>query len=120
MADLLNVHPEVRTRWAALEQAVRRAGYRVTVTSGYRSIEHQRRLYAARQRGEAPYPVAPPGCSEHQYGLAVDAVMTLPRDWIQGWARWFGLVWAGAGDPVHFGVFTGPQWRALRSEFRLC
>lgn len=120
MADLLNVHPIVLERWFALERAIRRAGYTVTVTSGFRSRAQQQKLYEARQRGEHPFPVARPGCSEHNHGVAVDAVTSVPERFLGGAARHFGLVWAGPTDRVHFGVFTQPQWRAVVHEEGLC
>lgn len=39
--------------------------------SGYRSYERQNRLFAKRPNGNDLY-LAPPGCSEHQTGLALD------------------------------------------------
>lgn len=113
MADLFNVHPEVLRRFRAFERAIRQAGYSITITSGFRSIEQQRKLFAARAAGKHPFPVAPPGCSEHNHGVAIDAVTSLPEQWLAAGARHFGLVWAGPSDKVHFGVFTGSQWRSL-------
>ena len=45
-------------------------GKKVGVSSGWRSSEHQARLYA--NRGNNPYPVAKPGTSNHEKGLAID------------------------------------------------
>ena len=73
------------------------------LTSGFRSIESQKRLYARYQRGAHPYPVAPPGRSQHNYGLAIDLVSrnnsALGAYWIS-----LGGRWGGSKDPVHFGV----------------
>lgn len=55
---------------AALARADQMLGRTVPISSGYRSPEHQRRLWENRHRN--PYPVAPPGTSRHEKGLAVD------------------------------------------------
>jgi len=76
-------------------------GLEPKITSGYRSMQEQRRLYMRRQRGENPYPVALPGRSFHNYGLAIDMVTknnaALGRYW-----QSLGGVWGGSRDPVHF------------------
>jgi len=114
MADLLNVHPEVRRRFDLLAQSLRRSGFKVQVTSGYRSIAEQRRLFERRQRGEHPLPVATPGCSQHNYGRAIDAVVTPDASsFLDGLARAFGLEWAGPADPVHFGAESFAVWNSI-------
>jgi hypothetical protein len=55
---------------AALARAEQLLGERVPVTSGFRSAHDQARLWANRWRN--PYPVAPPGRSAHERGVAVD------------------------------------------------
>lgn len=77
------------------------------ITSTFRSIGRQKALYEARQRGDHPLPVAPPGCSYHNYGLAFDMVADdLP--WLgRVWQSWGG-VWGGKSDPVHFQI-PGPR-----------
>jgi len=120
MSGLGGVHPEVVRRWNAFESFVRSHGYEITVTSGFRSIEKQRQLFEARRRGEHPFPVARPGCSEHNHGLAVDAVTSLPDRFIAPVAKYFGLVWAGKGDAVHYGVFTQAQWGRVAQQEKLC
>lgn len=59
--------PAVR---AALARAAQVLGEPVPVTSGFRSPLEQRRLWAGRVANR--YPVAPPGTSMHERGLAVD------------------------------------------------
>jgi hypothetical protein len=85
---------------AAVARAEQLLGQEVQITSGRRSEAEQRRLWEARHTN--PYPVAPPGTSMHEQGLAVDV------------PRWFVVkllaVGADAGlcrplpgaDPVHF------------------
>jgi len=73
------------------------------VTSVFRSLTDQMRLY--RNRARNPYPVLPPGYSKHQYGLAWD--MTGDRSLLEQagrmWRRMGGR-WGGATDPIHFEV----------------
>lgn len=74
------------------------------VTSVRRSRTEQLRLWHNRHNN--PYPVAPPGTSKHERGLAWD--MVGPQDEL---AR-AGRVWEAAGgrwggrfnDPIHFEV----------------
>lgn len=75
------------------------------ITSGYRTHSQQRALYSRYLRGLNPYPVAPPGTSDHEFGLAVDL-----------WAGsdeltdYLGRAWKAAGglwdvsDRVHFSL----------------
>jgi LAS superfamily LD-carboxypeptidase LdcB len=73
------------------------------VTSVYRSFTEQLALY--RNRARNPYPVAPPGSSKHNYGLAWD--MVGPRQQLENagrvWQSWGGT-WGGQADPIHFEV----------------
>jgi hypothetical protein len=89
-------------RWIApiLEQA-RKAGWKGTVNSGYRSVQEQARIYNSGVR-----PAAKPGQSNHNFtafpGGAVDVsdapqlAQILKRMGVKS------LQWAGAKDPVHF------------------
>jgi len=73
------------------------------LTSAYRSISEQRRLYQRYLRGEMPYPVARPGRSQHNYGLAIDMVSSNNSALGAYWES-LGGRWGGTRDPVHFGV----------------
>jgi hypothetical protein len=85
---------------AALARAAQLLGGPVPVTSGFRSATDQRRLWLGRATNR--YPVAPPGASMHERGLAVDVPAAF--------ADRLATVGAGAGlcrpypatDPVHF------------------
>lgn len=85
---------------AALERADELLGETVPVTSGYRSPERQRELWE--QRHTNPFPVAPPGSSRHERGLAVD----VPGDFVgrlAGVADQVGLCQTlPVTDPIHF------------------
>jgi len=95
--------------WSARRQALP-----YEVTSTYRSITKQRQLYNDWvKRGYTGLPAARPGCSLHNYGLAVDMVPYEPGrlDELIGIAAESGLIWAGLDDPVHFGVLSAAAWR---------
>ena len=72
------------------------------VTSARRSLSAQARLYAAFQAGHSKYPAAPPGKSQHNYGLAIDMVTKNNAALGQYW-RSIGRSWS-PGDDVHFGA----------------
>lgn len=81
-------------------------GLTPTVTSGYRSIRRQAELY--RNRATNPYPVARPGTSAHNYGLAWDSSVPAAQwPWWTSLRRWVG--WhVPDGDRVHAEL---PAWR---------
>ena len=107
MASLNGLVPWARP---AAEEAVAWAVYYrvpVQVTSVYRSIADQARLYA--RRASNPYPVAKPGNSAHNWGMAWDS-------WVpeQYWPWWTyvrtSLGWEVLpGDRIHAQV---PGWRS--------
>ena len=87
---------------AALARAEQLLGHPVPITSGYRSSEQQAALYA--NRAGNPYPVAPPGASMHEKGMAID----VPPDFVPRLltvAPKAGLCQPyPADDPIHFEV----------------
>lgn len=95
----------------ALKNAMRQSGVPFKVTSTTRSWQDQAAIPASN-----PYPVAAPGRSQHQYGLAADL-------WIDGGNRdttaFFGGMWRTAGlgwsesDPIHFALFDAVTWSQL-------
>lgn len=76
-------------------------GFQARVTSGYRSRSKQTALYRRYLAGLQPYPVAAPGTSDHEKGLALDVVSTNTAKLVALLAS-VGLYWAGPSDPVHF------------------
>jgi LAS superfamily LD-carboxypeptidase LdcB len=96
--------PQLRPYAAALLREAERRGSTVTVTSVRRSRAEQRALYLRYLRGQSRYPVAPPGRSDHERGLALDLVTTPDINPQLGavWVSWGGR-WSPA-DAVHFGV----------------
>jgi len=76
----------------------------LAVTSVFRSRTSQLSLWNNRRNN--PYPVAPPGTSKHELGLAWDMVGP-PEILKQAGAVWesWGGRWGGRfGDPIHFEV----------------
>jgi hypothetical protein len=87
---------------AALARAEQLLGQAVPITSGFRSTAEQADLYA--NRAANPYPVAAPGSSMHEKGLAID----VPADFVPrllAVAPKAGLCHPYPDDdPIHFEV----------------
>lgn len=81
----------------------RSAGVSPRITSVRRTYAQQEALYRRYQMGLNPFPVAPPGSSLHEHGLAFD-MMTSDQGRTAGalW-DWYGGQWSPS-DYVHFGV----------------
>jgi hypothetical protein len=75
-----------------------------SMTSGVRSTADQARLYA--DRGNNPNPVAPPGTSLHERGLAVDIGGMTPQQ--RSLLPQYGLAQPVANDPVHVELSNPP------------
>ena len=90
---------------AALRRAEALLGEPVPMTSGFRSRAEQQRLWDA--RGSNPYPVARPGTSRHETGLAVDVPLSfVPR--LRAVAAEVGLCFPlPVSDPIHFELCPG-------------
>lgn len=101
--------PEIRD---AAKELVRQCGVArllPRVTSVLRSTAEQGRLYKRYLANQAGYPVAPPGLSAHEYGLAFDMVVS-PLEALSDvgdvWNSWGGE-WFPS-DAVHF-QYPGAQ-----------
>lgn len=93
-------------------------GVPVTVTSGFRSWEHQQRLYTnylqclqAGRMGKSPdckYPANAPGDSAHNWGLAWDS--WVPDEYMPWWVyvREYAGFRVPSNDRIHAEV---PNWR---------
>lgn len=85
-----------------LLEVARQSGLKPRVTSTFRSVREQAQLYDRYLRGQSNYPVAEPGLSMHNYGLAIDLTSEANE--------WLGMVWKSWGgqwspsDSVHFSV----------------
>jgi hypothetical protein len=117
--------PTFRANVAALISAAgRELGGTMVIYSGYRSIEHQRRLYndALARYGserEARRWVAPPGASMHNFGLAVDLRYNEARveygqrvsNWMSSNLARFGLVRPLSNEGWHVEPIGGRERR---------
>lgn len=84
-----------------LQRAIQDRGTKMLVNSCYRTIAQQMLLY--NDRFNNPNPVAPPGASNHQTGLAID--IEDPRGW-EPYLTHYG--WSPLpGDPPHFDYVGG-------------
>lgn len=101
------LHPTLKTISRNLPKVARSLGFSARITSGFRSPQKQAQLYQRYLQGLMPYPVAPPGTSDHERGLALDVVST-DIDQLVSLLTSVGLYWAGPSDPVHFSL-VGPQ-----------
>lgn len=103
------LHPQLRNLVRNLPRVAAYHGIRYRITSAYRSPKKQAALYKAYLAGTNPYPVAPPGTSLHESGLAIDIIAD-DQQKLASLLTSAGLFWAGAADPVHF------QLKGLKSK----
>lgn len=101
----MGLHPALARIRRNLPAVARSLGFQARVTSGYRSRAAQTKLYNRYLAGLQSYPVAPPGTSDHEKGLALDVVSTNP-DKLVALLTEVGLFWAGPDDPVHFSLVS--------------
>jgi D-alanyl-D-alanine carboxypeptidase-like protein len=112
VAGLNSLDPDFRPWAESLVQAAAVAGLNPRVTSTRRSLAEQTRLYRQWLSGARPYPVARPGTSAHEYGLAFDLVVSPLAMLGEVGALWqsWGLSYGGERDPVHFEMAGASQW----------
>lgn len=115
---LANLHPKFAPAVRYLVEEAEAMGIPVTITSGFRSIEEQRRVCAdlkeRERKGHGRFPCATPGLSAHQYGLAVD-LMGGSSFGSQAHAALINLATSMGfatvrNDPPHL---EHPAWRAI-------
>lgn len=78
-ADGFYLDPEAAAAWEKLQAAAREAGHSLRLIAGFRSHDHQRRLFLGRLGGYSASAIerclrwtAPPGYSKHHTGRAID------------------------------------------------
>ena len=72
-SEIKKLRPVFQQKVQKLWEYAKNKGWKITLTSGFRDIEKQKKLYAAYlARGKKPPVVAVPGSSRHNYGCAVD------------------------------------------------
>lgn len=103
-ASLDALIPEFQPYARDLVDAAGAAGLQPRITSTRRTYADQKRLYDRYLAGLSPYPAAPPGHSAHEYGYALDMIvspMSALADVGDYWQQ-RGGIWGAARDPVHF------------------
>lgn len=100
-------------------RALEAEGIDVTVTSTKRSHGEQIALWQRWLSGKQKFPVAPPGTSKHEAGIAIDLVVhpaALSRTVAIFQSK--GFRWAGPADPVHFELdLRNPAAQAALRKF---
>lgn len=108
MRDGKQMRAELAPHWDKMAAAAAQAGIRLSLTSGYRSREHQQRLWdeALQKYGSASAArkwVAPPGTSNHQGGTALDIdVSGGVYDWLRANGPKFGFHQPMSWEPWHW------------------
>jgi peptidoglycan L-alanyl-D-glutamate endopeptidase CwlK len=117
--EIMQLHPNARRQFAEFIKKVEAKGYKVVITSGYRSFEKQARLHRENSKN------AKAGYSSHNYGYALDINIYDPKTGQQllkkasskkSWedsgivdiAKNMGFTWGGDfrsyHDPIHFAI----------------
>jgi hypothetical protein len=99
------MRPDVAVAFDQMAAAARRAGYTLTVTSGFRSDAEQAALFAAHPD---PTWVAPPGHSLHRCATELDLGPSSAYGWLAAHAQSFGFLKRYSWEPWHFGFENGP------------
>lgn len=112
MPSTRSLDPEFRPYADELLAVAKQLDPRFVVTSARRSLVEQVRLYARYLRGQNDgLPVAKPGTSNHELGLAVDIARPGIPPFQDELLGELGGLWVDAGgrwspkDPVHFTVW---------------
>jgi len=113
---LMGLHPYVSARVEYILEYASRWGPEVSITSTVRTAREQWDLL-----NRVNSIAAPVGCSQHQYGLAVDVSFQDPnwQNWYLASARNFGLTTV-TGDPVHVQAVPGAVFGEFVRSIGLC
>lgn len=111
-----DLHPSYQNKFRQFIKAIEATGWKVVITSGYRSFEKQAQLKKENSKNAAA------GRSKHNYGMAIDInaqsgskilrKASSKESWtnsgIPGIAEKMGLKWGGSfanyWDPIHFEI----------------
>ncbi len=111
MADIRSLQPWLQpwARW--IYDYGRSINPRLVGTSARRDSFNQQRLRTDYLSGKSRIYAAPAGTSRHEFGEAFDmaSVGIDPFDdwslpWLGYWWKYYGGLYGGESDPVHFGV----------------
>lgn len=104
------VEERLAQAFLAMQKAAKEAGINLTISSGFRTMEEQTRLYEAYQNGTGNL-AAKPGYSNHQNGTAIDIGVRSSFEspeykWLEDHAIEFGFINTGASfsqpEPWHW------------------
>ena len=70
--EIKKLRPTMQSKVFELWKYAKKKGWKISLTSGYRSTEKQKQLWALKKAGKKKCAVARPGTSRHEYGCAVD------------------------------------------------
>lgn len=99
MVDTADLNPELQSKLNSLLDGARQQGANPQLTSGYRTNQQQTALYNS---GNGGVPVARPGTSLHEKGLAADVSGDAKTMQIlHSLAPQYGLEFPFTNDPVH-------------------
>lgn len=117
LSKLAGVHPYVADRVRYILQVADHYGASYTITSAWRTQAAQANLWVKQNR----LPAAFPGCSSHEYGLAVDVVFRDPR-WQQLYQQVAPLMGLHTvpGDNVHVQALAPSVMKSILQQRGLC
>jgi len=137
---LRGVDPYIKEAITWISHTIESWGGTSYIFSGRRTLQDQKELFDDCERRRfhvgkwpvipCPYPVATPGCSQHEYGFAVDAGfygppsgrMTTP-DWTgyaQVLAREYWGMHTVEKDPFHFAMYPSSEFLPWARETGQC
>jgi LAS superfamily LD-carboxypeptidase LdcB len=101
----------------AMREAARADGIDLYVFSGFRAMDHQKRLYQAYREGYGNK-AAKPGYSNHQLGKALDIYIGDAGiyDWLEAHAKQFGFKRTVAGEPWHWEYVKKPAKKKAKKK----
>lgn len=116
--------------WLKLEAAAEAEGFTVRVNSAYRNPEKQKVLFGAYVKAMAawmragsdpalkPKPVAKPGTSEHEHGIAVDINVKDEKllRWLLRNSTTYGFWLTAAREPWHYSFYPDGPPTSLRER----
>lgn len=119
--------PAAAVAWKKMKAAADRDGVEIYIVSAYRSVQHQAELISNKLEAGQPLEkvlqvIAPPGCSEHHTGKAVDVGTrgAQPLDpgfestpafaWLKAHAARFGFSLSFPPDNVYGYVYEPWHW----------
>jgi len=120
--------PQFNSRYEAAKAAAKKKGYKLSITSGYRTLAQQKYLFerAVKRNGsveEATKRVLPPEKSNHPWGIAIDvnygaggAKGKKAAAWLEKYGYKFGLCRRYRNERWHFEPLVSPGQKCPKME----